>query len=347
MKIITLILFLLHIQSIARADCSTIELDKNQGSMANVTVRSQKDTSTCFAQVASQMMDAHLYKKEGVNANKSTDALIAALLTNGFVDEAGLKNFSCDAIKTINNFGSCNRYAIKIDENKDLSNFIETIANFHIEQKIFSTPVYMSTYKYYVHRKTLEERAKGLYCYLDKNSSMPLDNLKINDLVKVLDNFSRDNYMKDFAKLICKNKTVKPKRPPACISDRRIIHGGKEKSNSYKAKINSLLEAKGAGPIAVGYCGDLLTNGKNYRGYKSNFFGLTSTDVFDCGLHESLVIGRKMIGGKCYFKIRNSWGKNGSYHKDWSGLKEHSRDGNVWLDADALTENMGSMSYLK
>lgn len=50
-----------------------------------------------------------------------------------------------------------------------------------------------------------------------------------------------------------------------------------------------------------------------------------------------------MIRGKCHFKIRNSWGKYAAYHPDW----QNNNDGNVWVDEETLTANMGSISYLE
>ena len=132
---------------------------------------------------------------------------------------------------------------------------------------------------------------------------------------------------------------------PSCESDLRIRVGGKKRARKYKKKIHKLLEGNNPQPIGVGYCSGVLKRGKDFRGYKGGLLGFTSIEAIssaECGLHESVVIGRAMKNGKCHLKIRNSWGADASY-RHW----DSDNNGNVWVEEDAFTENMGSLTYLE
>lgn len=313
--------------------------------MQNVAVRSQGKTDTCYAQAASAMIDA--FAKIHKIKNVATDPYILALQTRQTLEGAGLDNFSCNAINMANKLGSCNKDKLKLSEHKNINDLISNIQNFHKPVKLT-----LSNYKniknlYDKYSEDKKANATALTCYLSQNSSIPLDSNSLHDFESILGDLTSGGFISDFTKVICKDFTTSIKPKMNCYFDKRVWHGSKQKSEAYKRQLNSQLERKDAGPIAVGYCGNLLTEGANYRGFKESMFGFTSSEVLNCGLHESLVIGRKKIGDKCFYKIRNSWGLDGAYHKDWSSLPNHARDGNVWIDENTLTENMGSLSYIR
>ena len=60
----------------------------------------------------------------------------------------------------------------------------------------------------------------------------------------------------------------------------------------------------------------------------------------NCGFHSASVIGQKMRGGVCYFKVRNSWGSAGLF----TPKTEH---GNYWIPAEALSRNTLRVVELK
>lgn len=105
-------------------------------------------------------------------------------------------------------------------------------------------------------------------------------------------------------------------------------------------------------PVSIGYCAGILRNGPGYRGFKS-LEGLNFKVRDDsCGYHQSLIIGQrdleyinhlgKTIKTKQYL-VRNSWGKSkNSYHQGWE-----SEEGNIWVNANDLLENIDSVSYLE
>jgi hypothetical protein len=107
---------------------------------------------------------------------------------------------------------------------------------------------------------------------------------------------------------------------------------------SYLRRPESALESihrelnlgiKTAMPIGIGYCAKVLKVGKTFE---AKNFDSDST----CGRHASLIIGRRRHpeSKQCQLLIRNSWGKNCSYSKDWTCDKNA---GSVWVDESALS----------
>ena len=43
---------------------------------------------------------------------------------------------------------------------------------------------------------------------------------------------------------------------------------------------------------------------------------MVTRDPKTCGNHASIIIGKKKIGGKCHYLVRNTWGKDCSKY-DW------------------------------
>lgn len=81
-------------------------------------------------------------------------------------------------------------------------------------------------------------------------------------------------------------------------------------------------------PVGISYCSRFLTD-NTYRGFPQ------STPQADCGMHASVIIGRKQDSrGTCQYLIRNSWGVN----KVKYGWK--SDQGDIWVDMDALNDNI-------
>ncbi len=115
-------------------------------------------------------------------------------------------------------------------------------------------------------------------------------------------------------------------------------------------------------PIEIGYCSSVLALGRAYEGRNrvvdaardlpEKLAGLvrSSDDHSDvapaqCGLHSSLVIGRRKnsFTGRCQLLVRNSHGRDcDSYSKDWG-----CDFGNIWVDEDILAQSIFSMSYLE
>jgi len=129
-------------------------------------------------------------------------------------------------------------------------------------------------------------------------------------------------------------------------------------------------------PLSIGYCSRFLHAG-NPSDARS-FLGLTNRgsawyprrldelldtpswrfdrvrrepDAENCGGHESLVIGRRLVQGRCQYLIQNSWGTSCAPYASagWDCERdEHGMEtGKVWVDAMTLSRNLMTISTIR
>lgn len=317
-------------------NCTTIELDKNSGSMSSIKVLDQGQTATCYAHAGTVMLNAYMRSTRG-QKNFWANPYLAALLTNSDITSGGLSNFSCDAIESLAKYGNCDLE--NLNNNMTLSQLLQKISSLYIAPNNSTNDFSSSNLN-----PQIEKNAQQLMCYIKSATPEVIAEKELYNFISILNTNNKRFYIEEVVKLFCSKNLKKIDNAPKCVGDRRIRHGGEAKSNEYRDKLHELLERPNAQPVGIGYCAYVLMNGKDYVGYKPGFLGFTSvSDLANCGLHESVVIGRKKVGDKCFFKIRNSWGKYFYSHKDWI----NEDDGNVWVEENALTNNMGSISYLE
>lgn len=99
-------------------------------------------------------------------------------------------------------------------------------------------------------------------------------------------------------------------------------------------KVAELLSRPHAMPVPFAYCSAVLTDGKAYR-------GKSPLDP-NCGIHWSLVAGRKRIGNDCYLLVHNSWEPGFEYAKDWV-----VDQGDIWVREQELTRAMLLTQWLE
>ena len=79
---------------------------------------------------------------------------------------------------------------------------------------------------------------------------------------------------------------------------------------------------------------------------------LISPDLKDSDSHASVVVGRELRAGQCYYKIRNSWGPDCEYKGNGGKMisrynnKVECIDGHVWVKAADLKANLTSIAYI-
>lgn len=117
-------------------------------------------------------------------------------------------------------------------------------------------------------------------------------------------------------------------------------------------------------PVSVSFCSSVL--------YDPRFDGVRERNPFftntapDCGSHEALIVGKKMIKGKCHVLLRNSWGsgfnratrwwkclcrdrKTGAFKDDCTAPLFNSGKLIVegcWIDEESLAKNIFGMTSL-
>lgn len=117
-------------------------------------------------------------------------------------------------------------------------------------------------------------------------------------------------------------------------------------------------------PVSIAYCSNIWKN-PTFGGISFNSRGERDVLPKGCEYHESLVVGKKQIGGSCHFLVRNTWGtKWTSSNKTWNCLCKNNKTGALtddcryethgedfsveacWLPMDQLSKNIGQVTTL-
>lgn len=107
------------------------------------------------------------------------------------------------------------------------------------------------------------------------------------------------------------------------------------RSERASVRVHELLSRPNAMPVPFAYCSQVLVQGKKYDG---------AAPVGNCGIHWSLIAGRKKIGGECHLLVRNSWNPEdeSEYSKDWT-----VDGGDIWVREQELTRSMLVAQWLE
>lgn len=146
--------------------------------------------------------------------------------------------------------------------------------------------------------------------------------------------------------------------PPA----RRLSYRSLPDDSAFEVKMREVLSSRT--PLSISYCANLWTR-PEYRGVGFDDRGLRDRLKRDCHYHESLVVGKKEIGGSCHFLVRNTWGSDWrKSNKNWTCVCENPLSGQIsdgcrfdshrderilgcWLPARSLARNTGVITYLE
>jgi hypothetical protein len=99
-------------------------------------------------------------------------------------------------------------------------------------------------------------------------------------------------------------------------------------------RLHALLEKPSAAPVPFAYCSRVLRAGKGYKG--------ASPVAGDCGLHWSLIAGRKTIDGESWLLVRNTFRPAATYSKDWI-----VEGGDIWVREKELLRAMLLIQWLE
>jgi hypothetical protein len=127
------------------------------------------------------------------------------------------------------------------------------------------------------------------------------------------------------------------------------------------ARVRELLKANPAQPVGMSFCASVFSHDASFRGIER-----TKGDIAkDCGAHGALIIGQRRDPNtkKCQFMVRNSWGgtcahynwciekpekgPDGLLHCKQEGWPCKPGEGNIWVDAEALSNNIFGLQYVK
>jgi uncharacterized protein YktA (UPF0223 family) len=112
------------------------------------------------------------------------------------------------------------------------------------------------------------------------------------------------------------------------------------KSNYGKRylEIDVVRELNKNNPVLLTYKGSVLTSPSNFLTRSVHFFQRTN--------HQSVIIGKRVRGGKCQFLLKNTWGNYCRYNKDWNCYKDMlGREIGIWINANDLMKASDGIHY--
>lgn len=337
-----------YAQSISR-------MDQSGGSMSKVPVMDQGNLGICYSYSATQMFDAFRFS-HGDDSSVLTSSIEAAIGASAKKIERYYNSFSkeevmrgsidggevCEVVNYLKNNGICSQTKMQLDSippDQRAQLFDELSELFY---KTGSVPLEV---------ETSQQLSNQINCIKPNDEAFP----ELKNMQKILDSLKKKNVM-EFLNSVLAEKCNKENRiavpQPTCVT-KPSPGFGMLKKEEYADIISKRLEMnEPKQPISIGYCAGILRNGPGYRGIKSLEGSSFKVRDDSCGYHQSLIIGQKdseyinPFGKKIKMKqylVRNTWGKSkDSYHPGWE-----SEEGNIWVNADDLLENIDSVSYLE
>lgn len=320
--------------------CSTKSQEKKVGA-----VRDQGDTSWCFAHSAADLLTHEM----GLGPRKQVSALWVGALYDGTsmteFDRLLARNWTRRGSVVPDDeytaaFKVRQAMAVRNQENKSrlqdsTGGFVENSLEIALGQDKMCLVSDLAKYENSVvdpsatltvieHRLAKQKKKKQDECQPRGDQSAESNR---NDLVNVA--FSLVEEQKDFLKSRCSEKMRKKK----VYSVKEAFYRGPDEEMEPEEREEALATIN-----------EVLDRNKIFAmAYQSRV--ITAKDSGPHALHSSSVIGRKMMNGKCFYQVRNSWGPDCSpYKKDESVHCEHG--GSIYVEESALLDNMMGIQYL-
>lgn len=301
-------------------NCGTINyLTQENSPFEKIPVSDQDGTGICYAYTASQLLNYHILK-----TNQATEPVMhpvwVALKASRRILHSGNE---IDAINSVNNAGNCN-----YDRVEGALNLFSNNSN------LTGSPLvsFLETYA-----RSLTRQARGPAAPVNQSMIETAQDEAINDassncseqilwerLLPQLSTVSETS-VQLFTRLLqdsCSAQNLNRFRTPRAVDIFPF--------DSHAHARSTMNSQVSKGPFIFGYCSESWTN-SNYNGYPETDRKFKAVDA-DCGMHSSMMVGRKQIGEHCYMLVRNSWGTGwGDWNSDQKCICRHkvSRE---WVD---------------
>lgn len=313
-------------------NCSPINLITQPNSpFQKIPVYNQEKINICYAYSAAQMVDFHLMKNGSPDrtVHPAWVALNYSLKKNRNQLEIGHTKEALESLAEANN---CDYQAV--------SDALRNWAQRHdvSEARILT----------YIERNTPVVPA------LRMPSSLPsVNDLKSSNLTSV----------QMLASLLSSN--CQAKRPLTIPKAHKFNFEQLPDDQAFTSMLETKIDSLKS-PISIAYCANVWKDAE-YRGIGLNWKGVRDSLKKDCHYHESLVVGRKKLGGSCNLLVRNTWGTNWTAdNKNWKCVcrnkstgayvdecsaqthpdSEYSVEG-CWLPSDRLARNTGLITFME
>lgn len=366
---IFLISFFITLKSIASDSCagSDIRLDLPPNSMSHMPVLDQDGTGLCYSYVATQLVDAYRFSHGDRNLDHRTSPVAAAVIQADSPLQEGKYSLAIkstgkqlrdaiydpygkyvtgvaagvpEIISSIKRSGSCSHDTI--------SNFISADGQ-GISDKLLSIfdehQAYLKeTWFFQRNDKFVKEK---IQCELNRSSLRSSLDITADVILKALKENNPLKYLKEVIAKACVNRNISVNIPKLWnVKSPKSFDGTKQ----TQRMINTLLNAQNPQPIGVGFCSQALSSDS----WTLNLQTMAEKSWANekCAGHAALIVGKRMLNGRCEYLVRNSWGTSCmKYKKNYTEqtpriLKAAAPEreciegtGQIWIPADTLIKN--------
>lgn len=350
MKVLFFLLLIVN-SALAQTDCAPVNLVTEKNSpFKHMPVYDQDGLGICYAYAAAQLIDYELIKKG--NKGRSIHPLWGALK---YADIKNQDNISMGTtyhtVKALMEKGNCqydnfdkamSEWTKKANASEaEVMGLIEKLAHILPKVKANEVDAFIA--------QTIEQHSQ--YC-----AGNPTWDQLMPELRSLSTMTSRD-MLSGLVLPVCK-KTNKLK-----VSSPRFANFHED--DLWPGEINKKIDELKA-PLAISYCARGLYD-ESYDGVDRKTETTPLKVKPNCSEHESMIVGKKKIAGKCHFLLRNTWGngfhnsnqnrkclcksrKTGKYLDDCEE-KTHNDGDNIvegcWIDQDVFSKNAFGMSFLQ
>lgn len=334
-----LIAILMTAHSAFAQDCAPMNLVTEENSpFKKIPVYDQDGIGICYAYVAAQLVDYHLVKS---GKDRSVHPLWAALkyadtqkqdkissgVTYNSISEIKSKgNCSYDKIT-----GSISEWATKANvKDVDVIDLIERLApklkNLYNAKTMLDPKAIVSEAEIDV---VIKEAIKDHEPWCSPGATWEA----LMPELRSISIFSSKKILSELVLPECKDSLDSVNIPHPVYTD---SHTDSVWVPHMQRKLSSL-----KAPISVSYCSRVLKE-PDFDGVERKTAKTPETFADNCGGHESLIVGKKMIGESCHFLLRNSWGNGFSAStQKWKCLCKHRTTGEMVDDCTNETHNNG------
>jgi hypothetical protein len=122
------------------------------------------------------------------------------------------------------------------------------------------------------------------------------------------------------------------------------------RKNQYRDMIRELLNRKNAPAVGVAYCGSVL---RNPGALEIDKKGKRSPN---CGPHISVLVGKRELGGKCQYLLKNTWNnpevcekQNGCIYREVQDpitKSTYQEEMGAWVNEEDILNNIYGLTYI-
>jgi hypothetical protein len=315
-------------------DCSEVNLITETNSpFQKIPVYNQEKINICYAYSAAQMVDYHLLKN-GAKKRSVHPAWVAL-------------NYSLKH----------NRHQLEIGHTKEALESLAEASNCDYE-------TVSDALKSWAKRNDVSEAR--ILSYIERNTpTVPAAALRMPaSLPSVTDlrtsNMTSVQVLSSLLTMNCLNKKS-VSIPKAHKYNFEQLASDEAFHNMLVSKIRQIKS-----PLSIAYCSNVWKDA-DYKGIGLTWKGVRDSLKDDCHYHESLVVGRKKIGGSCHLLIRNTWGTRWTAdNKNWKCVCRNKKSGDYadecrpethpdsdysveacWLPSDKIASNTGLITFME